>query len=107
MVGISVRGVGGSVIFEVRDTGRGIPAEHAHRIFERFYRVVQKDGPTGAGLGLAISREIVQAHGGRIWFTSDGGGSVFSFSMPVVGDDRQNDAGTASCLVGGAGGETV
>ncbi len=106
-VGISVRGEGGSVIFEVRDTGRGIPAEHAHRIFERFYRVVQKDGPTGAGLGLAISREIVQAHGGRIWFTSDGGGSVFSFSMPVVGDDRQNDAGTASCLVGGAGGETV
>jgi signal transduction histidine kinase len=83
-VSITVHADGSALIFDVKDSGLGIPPAHASRIFERFYRIPQKDGPTGAGLGLAISKEIVEAHGGRIWFTSDlGGGSTFSFTLPL------------------------
>ena len=52
--------------FVVRDTGEGIPAEHVARIFEKFYRVPSTRHTGGAGLGLAIVREIVTAHGGQI-----------------------------------------
>jgi signal transduction histidine kinase len=82
-VSVTVHADAGEIVFDVADTGPGIPPEHACRIFERFYRVPQKDGPTGAGLGLAISKEIVEAHGGRIWFKSDAYGSTFSFTIPL------------------------
>ena len=59
--------------FVVRDTGEGIPAEHVARIFEKFYRVPSTRHPGGAGLGLAIVREIVTAHGGQIEVTSQPG----------------------------------
>ena len=83
-VSIGVHADAGTLVFEVKDTGPGIPAEHAARIFERFYRVPLKDGPAGAGLGLAISKEIVEALGGRIWFQSDASGSAFSFAIPIA-----------------------
>jgi NtrC-family two-component system sensor histidine kinase KinB len=83
-VSLAVQVDGSALVFEVKDNGPGIPADHATRIFERFYRVPLKDGPAGAGLGLAISKEIVEAHGGRIWFTSDASGSTFSFAIPAV-----------------------
>ncbi|MBM4424149.1 MAG: response regulator [Chloroflexi bacterium] len=70
---------------EVEDTGIGIAAEKLARIFDRFYQV---DGGTtrrygGMGLGLAICREIVEAHGGKIWGESEvGTGSRFIFTLP-------------------------
>jgi signal transduction histidine kinase len=72
---------------EVRDTGRGIPAEHRERIFDRFYRVdaARARDSGGLGLGLAISRWAVEAHGGRIELESEEGtGSVFRIVLPRV-----------------------
>jgi signal transduction histidine kinase/HAMP domain-containing protein len=54
------------VCFTVSDTGPGIPDQYADRIFEKFFRVPSKDGPSGAGLGLAIAKDIIEAHGGTI-----------------------------------------
>ncbi|MBS1153058.1 MAG: sensory box histidine kinase, partial [Myxococcaceae bacterium] len=68
--------------FEVRDAGVGINPEHQKRIFERFFRVPGAR-PEGAGLGLAIAREIVEAHGGEIGVESQPGkGSCFWFTVP-------------------------
>jgi len=73
----------GEVWFEVRDTGRGIPAEHLDRVFERFWQADQSDR-RGAGLGLAIAKGIVEAHGGRIWVESRvGEGSSFFVALPT------------------------
>jgi signal transduction histidine kinase len=73
----------GFIRFSVRDQGPGIPPESIGRIFERFYRAPNQDRRTGAGLGLAIAREIVVAHGGSIACASiDGGGSEFYFVLP-------------------------
>jgi PAS domain S-box-containing protein len=71
----------GAVLVSVSDTGPGIPAEQRERIFERF--VQGDDGGGAAGLGLAIVRDIVQAHGGRIHLTSEvGHGSRFTLELP-------------------------
>ena len=73
------------ILVSVSDTGEGIPPEHLPYIFERFYRVddarSRKTG--GAGLGLAIAKQMVELHGGRIWVESEAGkGSKFSFTLP-------------------------
>jgi two-component system OmpR family sensor kinase len=75
------------ILVSVSDTGEGIPAEHLPYIFERFYKVddarSRKTG--GAGLGLAIAKQMVELHGGRIWVESEvGQGSKFSFTLPVT-----------------------
>ena len=71
--------------FSVQDTGCGIPGEYQDQIFQKFIQVrgpAKKKG--GAGLGLAIAREIVTAHGGEIWVESEvGKGSTFTFSFPL------------------------
>ena len=72
----------------VEDTGPGIPKEHLPLVFERFYRVDQSRsrGDGGTGIGLAIARSVVEAHGGRIWAESDAaGGATFRFVLPVKG----------------------
>ena len=76
------------ILISVADTGEGIPPQHLPHIFERFYRVddarSRKRG--GAGLGLAIAKQMVELHGGRIWVESQPGkGSSFSFTLPVSG----------------------
>ena len=74
------------VRFEVRDQGRGIPADKLDSIFERFQQVDASDAREkgGSGLGLAISRSIVQQHGGDIWVESTVGvGSAFVFTIPI------------------------
>lgn len=72
------------VRFSVRDTGKGIAAEHLGHVFEPFYRVPGQDEKTGVGLGLAIAKEIVQAHGGEVSAESDiGEGSTFHFTLPL------------------------
>ena len=89
-VTVRVRRQGKEVVFAVADTGIGIAPEDIPRLFEEFR---QLDGSTrrrqgGAGLGLAISKQFVEMHGGRIWAESQvGQGSTFYFSLPVSQDD--------------------
>jgi two-component system phosphate regulon sensor histidine kinase PhoR len=83
-VTLSAKADDGSVIFAVRDTGIGIPADDLPRIFERFYRVDKSRAGSGTGLGLSISKHIVEAHGGSLQVKSrQGEGSVFLFSIPI------------------------
>ena len=75
------------VRFMVADQGVGISAEHLPHIFERFYRAGPrgKKGATGTGLGLYVSRNLVEQMGGRIWVESDlGQGSRFFFELPLA-----------------------
>ena len=73
-----------AVRIDVTDTGAGIPAHDLDRIFERFQQTANSH-PGGLGLGLYISRAIVEAHGGRIWVDSEPGkGSTFSFTLPTT-----------------------
>lgn len=74
------------VRFSVADSGPGIPPENLPRLFDRFW-TTRAGNPHGAGLGLAIARGIVEAHGGRIWAESrPGEGSTFSFTLPLEAD---------------------
>ena len=74
----------GQAWFEVTDSGVGISAADRQQIFERFYRVRGKDTPGGAGLGLAITKAIVDAHGGTISVESElGAGTSFRVSLPL------------------------
>jgi two-component system sensor histidine kinase KdpD len=80
---ISARVRDGHVETEVADRGPGVAPGDAERIFDKFYRVREREGG-GAGLGLAICRGIVRAHNGRIWVESrDGGGASFRFALPL------------------------
>ena len=75
----------GLALIRVRDEGPGIPEEARHRVFERFERVHSKDQVSGLGLGLFISRQIVEAHAGRLEVASESGkGSTFSIQLPLA-----------------------
>jgi signal transduction histidine kinase len=79
--------VNGHCEVSVSDTGPGIAPEHLPHLFERFYRVdaSRSRGDGGTGIGLAIARSVVEAHGGRIRADSEvGKGSVFTFELPVA-----------------------
>ena len=85
-VTVQVYGDQHQILLAVSDEGIGIPAEEWDRIFERFHRVENEITRRlrGAGLGLAVCRGIVEAHGGRIWVESQpGAGSTFCFTLPV------------------------
>lgn len=78
---------GSVVTVSVEDQGMGIPPQALGRIFERFYRVDDSDRriPGGIGLGLALVREVIKAHGGQVWVESTlGKGSTFFFTLPIV-----------------------
>ncbi|HEU4643109.1 MAG TPA: ATP-binding protein [Gemmatimonadaceae bacterium] len=76
---------GGFVRVAVTDTGVGIPAEDLPRIFHRFWTRPRKGSAPSTGLGLAIARALVEAHGGRVWVESAvGRGSTFHFTLPVA-----------------------
>jgi signal transduction histidine kinase len=79
------------VQIEVADTGEGIPDADRDRVFDAFFRsgAQAARGDTGAGLGLAISRAIVEAHGGRIWLAGSGPGTRIRFSLPAAAEQRE------------------
>ena len=67
-------------VVTVRDNGLGVDPDQATRIFGMFSRA--SDDIDGVGIGLAVCRRIVEAHGGRIWVESAGAGSAFRFTLP-------------------------
>lgn len=78
---------GHEVLFSVLDRGSGIPTDEMDRVFEPFYRTAEavRTGQQGAGLGLAVSRRMIQLLGGRIWAEPrSGGGSAFRFTLPAL-----------------------
>jgi signal transduction histidine kinase len=83
----------GTVLFAVADSGVGIAADDVPHVFDRFWQARRASGG-GMGLGLAIAKQIVEAHGGRIWVDSAvGRGSTFFFTLPVA--SRPAEAVTA------------
>jgi signal transduction histidine kinase len=83
-VTVSADATGDTIAFSVQDTGPGIPNEFRPRIFEKFFRVPVSSGPSGAGLGLSITKNIIEAHHGRIEFICPpSGGAIFRFHIPV------------------------
>lgn len=75
------------ILFEVQDTGYGIPEDGQAKLFQEFYRVKTKatSGISGTGLGLSLVKSTVEAHGGRIWVQSqEGVGSTFSVELPFI-----------------------
>jgi signal transduction histidine kinase len=76
----SQRGENGEVLISVTDTGVGLPSGRAERIFDAFFSTK----PHGTGMGLRISRSIVESHGGRLW--ADGNtslGAIFHVALPT------------------------
>jgi two-component system sensor histidine kinase KdpD len=83
-VEVTAEDTGSAVVVEVADRGPGLAPGEERRIFEKFHRTDPHPSARGAGLGLAICRGIVQAHGGRIWAENrPGGGVAIRFTLPV------------------------
>jgi two-component system sensor histidine kinase BaeS len=93
----------GSARCSVRDDGPGIPSAARAHVFDRFFRADPSRARGGAGLGLAICREIVLAHGGQIQVTSaEGEGSTFTFAIPILDEGADASDGAEP---GSGGGE--
>ncbi|HRF96839.1 MAG TPA: ATP-binding protein, partial [Aggregatilineales bacterium] len=85
---LQVRGIGNMVQMSISDTGVGISSEHVEHVFERFYRAdkSRQRESGGAGLGLAIGRAIIEAHGGKMTVTSQTtapSGTTFTITLPI------------------------
>jgi len=90
IITVKARQSGEELVVQFSDQGVGIPATELGKIFERFYRVKNETthDVSGVGLGLAISRELIEAHGGRMWAESElGNGSSFYFTLPLETDN--------------------
>jgi signal transduction histidine kinase len=73
----------GQASISVADTGVGLPTDHMDQIFDAFFTTK----PAGSGMGLAISRSIIESHGGRLWATSNlGRGATFHFILPTAAE---------------------
>jgi two-component system sensor histidine kinase KdpD len=82
---IDARRSGDQVEVEVADAGPGVPPEHVPYLFDKFYQVDSRRRGMGAGLGLAISKGFIEAHGGSIWAKNRmGGGLEVAFTLPLV-----------------------
>lgn len=83
-VDIEITDADHKAVVSIRDQGQGISQENQRRIFECFERAISSSESSGLGLGLFISQEIIEAHGGKIWVESKlGEGSTFFFSLPM------------------------
>ena len=82
---ITIKTEGNDLIFSVSDNGSGIPQEDIPNMFQRFSQGTSKKRSTGTGLGLYLSRQIIESHGGKIWLESVlNKGSEFSFLLTDV-----------------------
>jgi signal transduction histidine kinase len=94
-VTVRARTDGSDVIIEVQDTGPGIPADKLPFIFDKFFQVGEQARSRGAGLGLAIAHEIVDAHGGHIRAVSEpGAGTTFTIELPLGAAPRPEAVAT-------------
>jgi signal transduction histidine kinase len=98
IVELAAEADGDAVRVEVRDEGIGIPLHQQPQIFTKFYRGdAAASGITGTGLGLAVSRDIIEAHGGRIGFTStEGEGTTFFVELPRPNGDEPRPQGNGA-----------
>ncbi|MDX2163471.1 MAG: ATP-binding protein [bacterium] len=93
VIQVSAIANGDQVLISVSDKGPGVPEEHRERIFERFYQVdpARSRSEGSSGLGLAISKHIIEAHEGQIWVESAAnGGAMFCFTLPNASVLHQN-----------------
>ena len=89
MIEIVVKKEGNSLLFAVKDNGIGISKENQGKLFKKFYQVDTSLGRKagGSGLGLVISKGIVEAHKGKMWVESEpDNGSIFYFVVPITGN---------------------
>lgn len=92
-IAVEIQHSADKVTLTIRNGGATIDSQHINKIFDRFYRADparREGGPNNAGLGLAITRSIVEAHKGRVWCTSSEGLTAFHFAFPA---DQQEAAG--------------
>jgi PAS domain S-box-containing protein len=84
-IGVSLKSSNGNIAIEVRDSGPGVPAEDELKLFQRFWQGGEgKKYAVGTGLGLYLTRQLVEAHGGKISYrNADGGGAVFTVVLPA------------------------
>jgi two-component system sensor histidine kinase KdpD len=88
-VTLGARLIQNEVEMSIGDQGPGIPIREQSRIFEKFHRIDATSRIPGSGIGLAISKGLVEAHGGRIWVESElGRGSTFRFTLPIEQDEN-------------------
>jgi len=81
---VSAREEEDNLVFDVKDTGRGMSEEEQEKLFQPYYRIEGRERLSGLGLGLALSKKLVELQNGRIWVVSHKGkGSTFSFSLPI------------------------
>jgi two-component system, OmpR family, sensor histidine kinase KdpD len=84
---LAARRVPGAIELAVRDRGPGIPPSEQARLFEKFYRAPSANGRPGVGIGLAIAKGLVEAHGGQLGMESQfGRGTTFRFTLPLAAD---------------------
>jgi signal transduction histidine kinase len=86
-VTVTVARADSEIRVSVRDEGPGVSPHDLPHVFERFYQGDTSRSGEGTGLGLSIARELVQAHGGRIWVENQGG-AVFTFTLPLLDSPR-------------------
>lgn len=100
-INLSAKNQGDMVLFSVEDTGSGIPKELQDKIFEKFVQIENDPKRGGAGLGLAVSREIIKAHKGKIWVESEmNKGAKFFFLIPSAIDRQDNNDEADNVLAG-------
>jgi signal transduction histidine kinase len=81
---VTVTLAGTGIRLAVADHGPGIPADRRERVFDKFYRLERRGRIQGSGLGLAVSKGLVEGHDGRIWNEeTPGGGATFLFELPL------------------------